>query len=120
MKAVPSILFALIASAAVSTAFAGAVGGPRVNSQGGFVSGRSTDAYSIAFHEGEIARIVISGDGDSDLDLIVKDRFGNVVCRAEGSTDDEVCRFVPDETARYRVEVRNLGRMPNAYSFRTN
>jgi hypothetical protein len=51
---------------------------------------------------------------------VIKDRFGNVMCRAEGPTDYEVCRFVPDETARYRVEVRNLGDSANLYRLVTN
>lgn len=118
MKAVNKLLFALVAVAAAGTAFAGAVGGPKVSNTR--VDAHSRDVFNIRFHEGELARVSIRGDGDTDLDIVIKDRFGSTVCLADGPTDVETCRFVPDVTATYRVEIVNLGAVYNAYRITTN
>ena len=115
------LILALIAAIATSTtgaAMAGAVNGPQVANTR--VEANRTDVYQIRFFEGELARVSVRGDRDTDLDVTVKDRFGNVMCTADGPTDVETCRFVPDETARYRIEVKNLGNVWNAYRLTTN
>ncbi|MCU0950225.1 MAG: hypothetical protein MUC68_03995 [Burkholderiaceae bacterium] len=118
MKAINTMLFALIAVTAAGSAVAGAVGGPKASTTR--VEANSQDVFNVRFFGGELARVSIIGDGDTDLDLVVKDRFGDVVCRADGNSDAETCRFVPDVTATYRIEVRNLGRVYNAYRISTN
>jgi hypothetical protein len=118
MNAFKQTVIALIVSAAAGSAVAGAVNGPQSTTTQ--VGANTTDSFNVRFLEGELARVSLRGDGDTDLDLIIKDRFGNVVCRAVGPTDVEVCRFVPDETARYRIEVRNLGGVYNEYRLATN
>ena len=67
------------------------------------------DSFRVTFRGGEPAIVAISGDGDSDLDLEVYDENGGLICRANGATDDEVCRWTPRWTGQFRIRVVNLG-----------
>ena len=97
----------------------GASGGPK---SGTFtVEAGATDHFrNITFRGGEPAVVAISGDGDTDLDLFVYDENNLLICRADGPTDDEICRWTPRWTGVFRVEVRNLGRVWNRYRIATN
>lgn len=83
------------------------------------VKTRSTDNYTITFRGGERAVVLVSGDGDSDLDLYVYDENGNLVCRDDDESDDMVCAWTPRWTGRYRIQIRNLG-IANEYVIATN
>lgn len=96
----------------------GAVNGPRSGVTD--VLANATDVFRITFRGGEPAIVAISGDGDTDLDLIVYDEYGNRICVADGPTDDEMCRWTPRFTGVFRVEVRNLGRVYNRYRIAHN
>lgn len=96
----------------------GAEGGRQRASQ--VVRGNATLFYNIVFRAGEPAAVALSGDGDTDLDLFVIDEFGNVICRAIGTSDDEICRWTPRFTGRFRIEVRNVGPIANRYALWTN
>jgi hypothetical protein len=85
----------------------GAVGGGKVGQT--VVRSRGVDAYSVTFRGGEQAVVAISGDGDSDLDLEVYDENGGLICRANGASDDEVCRWTPRWTGPFRIRVVNMG-----------
>jgi len=84
------------------------------------VQARSRDVFKITFRGGVPAIVFLSGDGDTDLDLIIKDENGNIVCRADGPTDDEICRWTPQYTGPFSVEVHNLGNFYNQYRIRTS
>lgn len=85
------------------------------------VNARATDVFrNLVFRGGEPAAVGISGDGDTDLDLVVFDENNNVVCRADGPGDDEICRWNPRWTGPFRIEVRNLGNVYNRYRILTN
>lgn len=84
------------------------------------VQANSRDTFDISFRGGEPALVAISGDGDTDLDLLVYDENGRLICRADGFTDDEICRWTPAWTATFRVVVVNLGRVYNRYRLWTN
>lgn len=92
----------------------GSVRGPRIWEEN--VRPGNIDVYTVSFTGGQLARFAISGDGATDLDLIIKDEFGNVICQSDGPTDDEMCSWVPKFTSGYRVEIHNLDRrMENRY-----
>lgn len=84
------------------------------------VNARTTDVYTVAFRGREPAVVLISGDGDTDLDLIVEDQYGNVICRSDGPSDDEGCRWTPAFTGDFRIKVRNLGNVWNQYRMLSN
>jgi hypothetical protein len=79
-----------------------------------------TDVFQLTFRGGEPAVVAISGDGDTDLDLIVMDEFGNRVCSADGAGDDEICRWMPRFTGPFNVRIRNLGSVFNQYRMWSN
>jgi len=114
--------FILAAVAAVigvtGVGFAGAVGGPRANTTR--VNARATDVYTISFRCGETARIVVDGDGDTDLDVYVYDEFGNLITK-----DDNKHRLLrgqlhPPFTGPFTVRVVNRGVVYNQYRLTTN
>lgn len=83
------------------------------------VRSRGADIYTVVFNGGEPAAVAISGDGDSDLDLEVYDQNGNLICKADGPSDDEICRWNPRWTGPFRIRVVNLG-IANEYRLLTN
>ena len=95
----------------------GAIGGPKRART--VVRSRGTDVFHLSFRGGELARVAISGDGDSDLDLYVYDEGGNLICRADTRSDDEGCGWYPRWSGPFRIEVRNLG-VANQYQIWTN
>ena len=79
-----------------------------------------TDAYTVVFTGGQLAEAGIAGDGESDLDLLVYDENDHLVCRSDGSSDREYCRWWPRWTGPFRIEVQNLGNLANLYRIATN
>ena len=80
----------------------------------------STDAYTLAFRGGEAAVIVVSGDGDTDLDLYVYDELGNLIALDDDGSDNCVVRFTPKWTGPFTVRVKNRGLVYNRYVIATN
>ena len=86
----------------------------------GAVNGNSTDTYQISFVANYLAEIVVSGDGDTDLDLYVYDSNGNLIVKDDDYTDDCYVRWVPAWTGRFIVKIVNRGPVYNRYVLLTN
>lgn len=84
------------------------------------VNGKSTDTYSISFVANRLAEIVVSGDGDTDLDLYVYDSNGNLIVKDVDYTDDCYVRWYPKWTGRFIVKIVNRGPLYNRYVLVTN
>jgi hypothetical protein len=84
------------------------------------VNAYSTDIFNDTFTGGRYAQVCISGDGDTDLDLYVFDENGNLIGSSTSYGDDECVSWTPRWTGRFRIEVRNLGRVWNQYRLWTN
>lgn len=93
----------------------GAVNYTVTKAAGGFI-----DVYTITFTAGELAEIAVAGDGDTDLDLLIYDEFGNFVASDTGATDNGYVSWTPRWTGAYRVEVKNHGVVFNQYLLITN
>lgn len=91
----------------------GAAHGPHVWSQQ--VSAHSTDVYRIVFRGGEPAIVVVSGDGDTDLDLYVHDENGNLIAVDDDMTDDCIVRWTPRWTGPFTIRIVNRGSVYNQY-----
>ena len=78
------------------------------------------DIYGVVFTGRQLAEAGVAGDGDSDLDLLVYDGNDNLVCRSDGASDREYCRWWPLSTGIFRIEVHNLGSAANLYRLATN
>jgi len=76
--------------------------------------------HEITYQGGEVAILQLQGDGDTDLDMIVRDQFGNTICVANGPSDVETCRWYPRFTGPFRIEVQNLGSVHNVHRMCTN
>jgi len=96
----------------------GATKGPVVHNDS--VNSRSIDTYNIAFDGGEIARVSVIGDGDTDLDLYVYDMNGNLIIKDDGPTDHCGVWFVPNYTSTFTIRVVNNGYVYNRYLLITN
>lgn len=96
----------------------GAVNGP--NRHYDSVNGNSTDSYTISFVANQLAEILVSGDGDTDLDLYVYDSNGNLIERDTDYTDDCYVSWVPKWTGRYTIKIVNRGPVYNRYVLLTN
>ncbi len=94
----------------------GATGSKGAGRWRGTVKARTTDVLVVTFRGTEPAMVTITGDGDSDLDLIIRDESGNVVCASQNAGDHEVCRWNPRWTGPFRIEVKNSGSIYNHYS----
>ncbi|MDE6278324.1 MAG: hypothetical protein K2M06_09505 [Muribaculaceae bacterium] len=80
----------------------------------------ATDTYTIEFRGGELALAMVTGDGDTDLDLFVYDSEGNLVDSDTDDTDECLCSWVPEKTAEYTIIVKNYGKVYNCYSITVN
>ena len=108
------VLAAVLSLAALSgSVFAGPVGGL----VGGVytVLARDYDLFRVRCYGGEVTTIVVSGDGDTDLDVIVYDENGRLIASDTAYGDDCVVRFRPRWTGTFQVKVVNLGYVHNNY-----
>ena len=96
----------------------GAVNGPTKHHDS--VNGNSTDVYNINFVANQLAEILVSGDGDTDLDLYVYDSNGNLSQRETDYSDDCYVRWVPAWTGRFTIKIINRGPLYNRYVLLTN
>ncbi len=104
--------------AAVAEGARGAVGGAKYAY--GAVSARSYTYYDAKFWANELAEVVVSGDGDTDLDLYVYDQNGNLIASDVDYTDDCYVRFYPRWTGLFRIKIVNRGGVYNNYVIATN
>jgi hypothetical protein len=79
-----------------------------------------TDTFTVAFKAGEGAMVVVMGDGDTDLDLLIYDENGNLIVKDDGRSDQCLVSWVPRWTGNFRIHVRNLGIVYNKYSIAHN
>lgn len=111
-------LLAVIKTAEDDMATRGAVGGPKYDT--GVVSANSSVFYRVNFRAGELAQVIVIGDGDTDLDLYIYDENDNLITSDTDYTDRCVCQWYPRWTGTFRIVIRNRGRVYNRYVIRTN
>lgn len=98
---------------AIRPALAQPIGGPISHLDR--VSARTADIYRVACWGNEQVRIVVRGDGDTDLDLYVYDASGNLLAWDNDGTDLCIVRFTPSNAGEYILRVVNLGWVYNEY-----
>jgi len=102
-----------------SIVHANAIGGQRED--GRRISAHSTQPYQpILFRGGEVATVVVIGDGTTDLDLYVYDEYGNLVAMDNDYSDHCVATWFPSRTGWFTVKIVNRGSVYNDYSMATN
>jgi hypothetical protein len=73
-----------------------------------------TDTWRVWAPAG-YTRVMVDGDGDTDLDCWVYDRFGNVLGQDIDSTDLCIINFRNWSSGSLTIRVRNLGSVYNDY-----
>src|SRR5688572_20095365 len=73
-----------------------------------------TDTWRVWTPAGD-RRLIVEGDGDTDLDCWVYDRYGNPLGRDTGSSDVCVVDFRHQATGNVTIRIRNLGSVYNEY-----
>lgn len=120
-----TVLLVTVAAQAAHTsgstlpATAGAIARERSSDRSGvddIVHAHSANTYTIHFRRGERVEIWGHGDGDTDLDLFVRDPRGRHVAADLGLTDQMMVGFRAPVSGTYQIEVRNLGNVWNAFS----
>jgi hypothetical protein len=106
------------ASQALTERSRGAAGGPKIARTQ--VLPRDTDSFNVTFNGGELARVTVRGDGDTDLDLYIYDENGNLIAKDDDTLDVCLVSFTPRWSGSFRIVIRNLGTVYNEYVLRTN
>lgn len=85
--------------------------------QGSFrrLFGGQTHTFTAYVVAGVPAAVTIRGDGDTDLDLYVYNRFGQLVAADDDGTDLCIVRWVPASSGMVTIRVVNLGSVYNDY-----
>jgi hypothetical protein len=84
------------------------------------VNGKSYIDYTASFVANQLAEVLVSGDGDTDLDLYVYDSNGNLITRDDDYSDDCYVRWIPAWTGRYTIRIVNRGPVYNRFVILTN
>ncbi len=80
------------------------------------VEAYSTNVYTIYLERGEWVEIWGRGDGDTDLDLFVYQPGGRQIAADEAYDDSMSVGFEAPRSGTYRIQVKNLGNVWNAFS----
>ena len=84
------------------------------------VNGNSHIDYTASFVANELAEVLVSGDGDTDLDLYVYDSNGNLIAKDIDYSDDCYVRWIPAWTGRFTIRIVNRGPVYNRFVILTN
>lgn len=78
------------------------------------------DIWEVPFYGNSYAEVAIIGDGDANLDMVITDENGNVICYDVSPSDQVHCDFVPAWDGYFYIAVENTGRSRNSYYLMTN
>ena len=110
------VLLALIDD--VKSNVRGAVGGPKYHEDR--VLANDYDVYEVTFRANELARVVVNGDCDTDLDLYIYDNNWNFITKDNDYLDLCICTWTPRWTGKFYIKIVNLGNVYNKYVLQTN
>jgi hypothetical protein len=79
-----------------------------------------TDLWEVPFYENTLAEIAVIGDGETNLDFLITDETGNLLCHDVGWSDLLLCDFTPARDGYFYVTVLNMGGLQNTYYLLTN
>ncbi len=82
------------------------------------VAANGVNMHMIIYRGGERADFTVAGDGDTALNVVVKDQNGNVVLRTRGPGDRFNVSWQVPRTGVYTIYVINEGSVYNQYSWR--
>ncbi len=106
-------LVMLATLALVQTAAANPLGGPISGIDRALAHG--VTVHKVTYIGGEQADFRIKGDGDTSLNIVVKDQNGFEVVRTTGRGDDARVTWTPAQTSVFYIFVVNEGGVYNQY-----
>jgi hypothetical protein len=109
-------LLAVAVLAPAATVSADPSGGPLSGTYRAPANGSAV--HTIVYRGGEGADFAIVGDGDTALNIVVKDGAGNVITRTRGAGDRAHVSWNPRKTTTYYIYVVNEGSVYNQYTWR--
>jgi len=100
----------LAAGTTMADPLGGTIGGKYV------AKAHTTDVFTVKLMGQETTRIRLVGDGDTCLELRVYDENGFLVATDTlGFSDIRQVYIKPKWTGKFRIEVSNIGSLPNQY-----
>jgi hypothetical protein len=78
------------------------------------------DVWEVPFYGNSYVEVAVAGDGDANLDMVITDENGNVICYDVSRSDQVYCDFFPAWDGYFYVTVENTGRSRNSYYLLTN
>ena len=82
------------------------------------VAAHSVNVHKVLYRGGEQADFAIRGDGDTTLNLVVRNAFGNIVVSTSGPGDIARVTWRPNHTGYFYISVVNSGGVFNRYVYR--
>ncbi|MEM9048649.1 MAG: hypothetical protein AAGC92_08005 [Pseudomonadota bacterium] len=76
---------------------------------------RTQHVFDVELRARERTTVLIDGGNDGNLDLLVYDENGNLVCESRRYGDREQCTIRPRWRGYFRIVVRNATRRTNTY-----
>jgi hypothetical protein len=73
------------------------------------IPANSNVTYRLAAYGGYVWNIIAAGDGDTDVDMEIRDEYGNLICRDIAPYSRASCRFTPAWDGSFSVRIINLG-----------
>jgi hypothetical protein len=74
-----------------------------------------TDVWTLQLQAGVSYRVVVDGDGDTDLDGYLRDENDNLIDADDDLTDYVVLRVTPRWSGPFTLRVVNRGSVSNVY-----
>jgi hypothetical protein len=76
--------------------------------------------HQVIFRDVELARVSVSNDGDTDLELYIYDKMGNLIESDTTGASDCRCTWHPLETSPYTIRIKGRGSVSDEYMMLTN
>ena len=73
------------------------------------IQARETYWFEVEARAGEVLRVAAIGDGDTDIDLVIRDARGGLVCEDGFGDHYPVCTVSPREGGKMRIDIVNRG-----------
>lgn len=84
------------------------------------VRARETFGFEVEARPNEVLRVAAIGDGDTNIDLVLRDRAGTVLCSDSSMDHYPVCTIVRPRGGPLRIEVVNRGGVWSRVQILTN
>lgn len=73
------------------------------------IKARETYGFELEARGGEVLRVAAIGDGDTNIDLLVRDAEGSLICQDGRGDHYPVCTVVRSRPGKMRIDIVNRG-----------